>query len=81
MNKITVPIVRIAKINDLPYIIKLLADDQLGVDREHYSEEVAEEYYSAFKTITNDKNNYLIVLEYEKNCWNITIDYSATFNS
>jgi len=48
---------------DLPAIIKLLADDQLGATREKYEEPLSSAYYAAFDVINADKNNELIVAE------------------
>lgn len=49
--------------NDLPEIIKLLANDPLGKLREAYQDPLPEHYYAAFSEIDADPNNYLIVLE------------------
>jgi GNAT superfamily N-acetyltransferase len=46
---------------DLPEIIRLLADDALGATREKYQTPLPSEYYSAFDAIAADKNNHLIV--------------------
>lgn len=49
---------------DLPTLIKMLSDDQLGTTRENYSEPLHENYLKAFEHISNDPNNELIVVEY-----------------
>ncbi len=48
---------------DLPTIIKMLVDDQLGSTREDPSEPINPQYLEAFEIIDNDPNNELIVLE------------------
>ena len=49
--------------NDVPSIVRLLADDPLGAKREKYVEPLPSQYYAAFDEINSDKNNYLIVAE------------------
>jgi GNAT superfamily N-acetyltransferase len=49
--------------SDLPEIIRLLADDQIGATREKYEEPLLPAYYSAFDAINADKNSRLIVAE------------------
>ena len=50
--------------NDLPDIVRLLADDPLGKQRESsYQDPLPQQYYTAFTEIEADPNNYLIVLE------------------
>lgn len=46
---------------DVPHIVRLLADDELGATRETVSDPLSPEYYAAFDAITNDKNSYLMV--------------------
>ncbi len=48
---------------DLPEIIKMLADDQLGNAREDSSIPINQQYLDAFSIIKSDTNNELIVLE------------------
>lgn len=48
---------------DLPAIIAMLADDELGRKREDTSVPVAECYRQAFSAITADGNQYLAVAE------------------
>jgi ribosomal protein S18 acetylase RimI-like enzyme len=50
---------------DLPAIIAMLADDELGRQREDTSVPVADSYRDAFKAISADKNQYLAVAEQE----------------
>lgn len=51
---------------DLPDIIKMLADDKLGRTRERYRDPLPKEYYEAFGNIKKDPNQELIVVEDEK---------------
>jgi GNAT superfamily N-acetyltransferase len=48
---------------DIPDIVRLLMDDNLGSSREQYNKNVPSSYYSAFDAINLDKNNYLVVAE------------------
>jgi GNAT superfamily N-acetyltransferase len=54
---------RLAKRADLPSIVRLLADDKLGSQRERYEDPLPDVYYSAFEQIENDPNHELIVAE------------------
>lgn len=54
--------IRKANYEDVPHIIKLLANDVLGKQRECYQDPLPQRYYDAFKEINDDKN-YLIVVE------------------
>ena len=56
-------IIRKAKEGDLPKIVKLLADDELGSNREYYKVLLPKNYNEAFQNILQDKNQELIVLE------------------
>ena len=56
-------IIRKAKEGDLPKIVKLLADDELGFNREYYKVLLPKNYNEAFQNILQDKNQELIVLE------------------
>lgn len=49
--------------DDLPSIVKLLADDPLGAKREQYSVPLPQSYYDAYAAIERDENNELVVLE------------------
>lgn len=55
--------IRKACYEDVLPIIKLLANDPLGKQRESYQEPLLVNYYTAFAEIDNDKNNYLMVVE------------------
>lgn len=48
---------------DVPDIVRLLADDPLGAQRERYEQPLPAEYYRAFEAIETDPNNELIVAE------------------
>jgi len=58
---------RTAVIDDLPDIVRLLADDFLGAQREEYADPLPESYVRAFEEIDADENNYLIVAEMDGN--------------
>jgi ribosomal protein S18 acetylase RimI-like enzyme len=49
--------------DDLPAIVRLLADDPLGAKREKCSAPLPDSYYDAFAAIERDENNELIVVE------------------
>ena len=57
------PIIRPAVRADLPDIVRLLADDQLGSGREECSTPLPDSYYTAFQNIHDDINNELVVVE------------------
>jgi ribosomal protein S18 acetylase RimI-like enzyme len=50
---------------DLPEIVRMLADDFLGATREQYENPLPESYTKAFEEIEAYKNNELIVVEKE----------------
>ena len=52
---------------DLPLMVEMLADDELGSQREDTSKPLNPAYLSAFKSIVVDPNNELIVVEKEGN--------------
>ena len=54
---------RPARREDVPSIIRMLADDDLGSQRERYEDPLPEPYYVAFEQIGNDPNHELIVAE------------------
>lgn len=60
MNNLTQ---RKAKITDLPRVIELLLEDELGGTRESKSAELDENYIRAFHKINSDPNQYLMVVE------------------
>ena len=57
--------IRKARQDDVPVIVRLLANDPLGKLRESCQDPLPEQYYSAFNTIDADKNNYLIVVVHD----------------
>lgn len=57
---------RLAKSADLPSIVRMLADDDLGSQRERYEDALPEVYYSAFEQIEKDPNHELIVAEQDR---------------
>lgn len=54
---------RLAKRADLPAIVRMLAEDDLGSQRERYEDPLPEAYYAAFEQIARDANHELIVAE------------------
>ena len=56
-------IIREAELSDLPRIVRMLADDQLGQQREHLTDPLPQSYVDAFHAIAADPNNMLIVGE------------------
>ena len=56
-------IFRLATRADLPSIVRMLADDELGSQRERVEDPLPESYYSAFEQINQDPNHELIVAE------------------
>src|ERR1051325_9544666 len=60
MNKV---FFRQATRQDLPDVVRMLADDELGSQREKVQEPLPESYYTAFEQINCDSNHQLIVAE------------------
>jgi len=56
-------IFRLATRADLPSIVRMLADDELGSQRERIEDPLPESYYVAFEQINQDPNHELIVAE------------------
>lgn len=56
-------LIRSATIEDLPTIVRLLADDELGSQREKYTNPLPQSYYTAFAQIAADLNHQLVVAE------------------
>ena len=54
---------RDATFGDLPAIVGLLADDDLGRTRERLEDPLPEAYLAAFRAIEADPNNRLVVIE------------------
>ncbi len=62
-KKMTSFLFRRAKQSDLEEIINLLADDELGKQRENLSEKIFSNYQNAFERIDADPNQFLMVIE------------------
>ena len=58
-------IARLALESDLPEIIDLLGDDEIGQKGEHADLPLSAQYYAAFAAIKADKNQPLAVFEYQ----------------
>ena len=56
-------IFRLARREDLSSIVRMLADDDLGSQRERFEEPLPDTYMNAFDQIDNDPNHELIVAE------------------
>ncbi|WP_131737900.1 GNAT family N-acetyltransferase [Actinomadura roseirufa] len=54
---------REATADDLPRIVRLLADDPLGATRETLADVIPDAYLAAFAAIQKDPNNVLVVAE------------------
>lgn len=52
---------RKANKEDIHSIVRLLADDELGAQREHFAEPLPEVYYDAFSAIESQIGNQIIV--------------------
>ena len=48
---------------DLPAIVRMLVDDDLGSQRERFETPLPQSYYSAFEQINSDPNHELIVAD------------------
>ena len=57
--------IRPAVEGDIPEIVRMLADDPLGSQRERSSDPLPVSYYAAFEAIQQDSNNELVVGETE----------------
>jgi GNAT superfamily N-acetyltransferase len=56
---------RRATVVDLPAIVRMLADDELGSQRENDQQPLQESYLRAFEQINRDPNYQLLVVEQE----------------
>lgn len=54
---------RRARHDDLPDIVRMLADDALGAQREEYADPLPTSYISAFEALSEGQNNMLVVAE------------------
>jgi GNAT superfamily N-acetyltransferase len=59
------PVFRRAARSDVPAIVAMLADDELGAKREAFVSPLPGSYYAAFAAINRDPNNELVVAELE----------------
>lgn len=57
------PVFRRATRADVPAIVHLLAKDDLGSQREQFSDPLSESYFAAFDSIDHDADHELIVAE------------------
>lgn len=55
--------IRRAKATDIPHVVRLLADDFLGRQREQYELPLPASYWRSFELIESDPHNDIIVLE------------------
>ena len=60
------PTFRHAIAQDLPQLVAMLADDDLGAQREDSSQPLNSNYRTAFDAIDRDANNILVVAEVEQ---------------
>jgi GNAT superfamily N-acetyltransferase len=63
VNDLTGILFRLARRADLPSIVRMLADDDLGSGRERYEDPLPLAYYSAFEQLERDTNHELIIAE------------------
>ena len=56
-----------AQKEDLPFIVKMIADDKLGSQRESYEVPLPKVYIDAFENIRADPNQELMVVKNENN--------------
>jgi len=54
---------RLATREDLPAIVQMLAEDDLGAQRERFETPLPQSYYDAFEAIDADPNHELVVSE------------------
>jgi len=57
---------RSAEENDLPQIVALFMEDELGAMRESLSDPLLPSYHKVFQAITADKNQALLVVDYNR---------------
>ena len=57
------PVIRDACRDDLPRLVELLADDQIGREREAVTDPLAPGYYSAFEALHSDPRARLLVAD------------------
>ncbi len=59
------PKIRAAAYTDVPDIVEMIANDELGRLREDFQEPLPQKYYDAFENIRADPNQELMVMESE----------------
>ena len=64
-QKLGAMIFRRARLEDVPKIVEMLAEDALGVTRERFENPLPQVYTDAFQNIDKDTNQELIVVENE----------------
>jgi GNAT superfamily N-acetyltransferase len=57
---------RKATVKDVPAIVEMIADDELGKAREYFKIPLPKTYYNAFENINSDENQELIVVENDR---------------
>ena len=57
---------RRANREDVPTIVKMLAQDKLGSQREDFRDPLPDQYYRAFERVQQDENQELTVIENEE---------------
>ncbi len=55
--------IRPATFQDIPFVVAMLADDDLGKTREDFRDPLPESYFVAFSKIESDPNQELVVME------------------
>jgi ribosomal protein S18 acetylase RimI-like enzyme len=66
MIMLTDLILRSAEETDLPEIVRLFREDELGATREVLSDPLPQSYHHAFQEIQEDKNQTLLVVEHKE---------------
>ena len=64
-SPVTQPVFRRATGDDVPHIVRVLADDLLGAKRERYETPLPTSHDEAFAAIDADPNNELVVASHE----------------
>lgn len=54
---------RKARLNDVSKIVEMIADDELGIQRENFQNPLPQNYVNAFEKIDKDQNQELVVIE------------------
>ena len=54
---------RSARREDVPHLVKMLADDPIAQKRERYADPLPASYYAAFDAIDQDPNHDLVIAE------------------